>query len=42
MALLALPDLYGDVDVRAFRARFDPFRTLTAHYLLTGMRVARP
>ena len=26
--------LYGDVDVRATGARFDPFQNLTAHYLL--------
>jgi 3-methyladenine DNA glycosylase/8-oxoguanine DNA glycosylase len=26
--------LYGDVDVRAAGARFDPFQNLTAHYLL--------
>ena len=26
--------LYGDVDVRAIGARFDPFQNLTAHYLL--------
>ncbi len=34
---------YGDVDdLRAFGARFEPFQNLTAHYLLTGMRVAPP
>ena len=27
-------------DVRAFGQRFDPFQNLTAHYLLTGLRVA--
>jgi DNA-3-methyladenine glycosylase II len=27
-------------DVRAFGARFEPFQNLTAHYLLTGLRVA--
>ena len=26
-------------EVRAIRARFDPYQNLTAHYLLTGMRV---
>ena len=30
---------YGDVDVRATGDRFDPFQNLTAHYLLTGLRV---
>ena len=30
---------YGDVDVRAAGERFDPFQNLTAHYLLTGLRV---
>ncbi len=30
---------YGDVDVRALGDRFDPFQNLTAHYLLTGLRV---
>jgi DNA-3-methyladenine glycosylase II len=30
----ALQALYGDVDVRATGARFDPFQNLTAHYLL--------
>jgi DNA-3-methyladenine glycosylase II len=29
-------------DVRAFADRFDPFQNLTAHYLLTGYRVAPP
>src|SRR5712691_10745838 len=38
----AVAAFYGDVDVRAFGARFDPFQNLTAHYLLTGLRVARP
>jgi hypothetical protein len=26
--------LYGDADVHAIGARFDPFQNLTAHYLL--------
>ena len=30
----AVRSLYGDVDVRAAGARFDPFQNLTAHYLL--------
>ena len=30
----AVRALYGDVDVRAAAARFDPFQNLTAHYLL--------
>jgi DNA-3-methyladenine glycosylase II len=30
----AVRALYGDVDVRAVGARFDPFQNLTAHYLL--------
>jgi DNA-3-methyladenine glycosylase II len=30
----AVTALYGDVDVRAAGARFDPFQNLTAHYLL--------
>ena len=30
----AVRALYGDVDVRAAGARFDPFQNLTAHYLL--------
>ncbi len=29
-------------EVRAIGARFAPFQNLTAHYLLTGLRVARP
>jgi DNA-3-methyladenine glycosylase II len=29
-------------EVRAFGGRFDPFQNLTAHYLLTGYRVAPP
>ncbi len=29
-------------DVRAFGERFEPFQNLTAHYLLTGLRVAQP
>jgi DNA-3-methyladenine glycosylase II len=30
----AVAALYGDVDVRAIGARFEPFQNLTAHYLL--------
>jgi DNA-3-methyladenine glycosylase II len=30
----AVRGLYGDVDVRAVGARFEPFQNLTAHYLL--------
>ena len=30
----AVRALYGDVDVRAVGARFEPFQNLTAHYLL--------
>jgi len=29
-------------DLRSFGARFEPFQNLTAHYLLTGARVAPP
>jgi DNA-3-methyladenine glycosylase II len=35
----AVAAFYGEVDVRAFGARFDPFQNLTAHYLLTGQRL---
>jgi DNA-3-methyladenine glycosylase II len=35
----AVAAFYGDVDVRAIGDRFDPFQNLTAHYLLTGLRV---
>jgi 3-methyladenine DNA glycosylase/8-oxoguanine DNA glycosylase len=35
----AVAAFYGDVDVRAIGVRFDPFQNLTAHYLLTGLRV---
>jgi DNA-3-methyladenine glycosylase II len=39
----AVTAFYGDVpDVRAFAARFHPFENLSAHYLLTGLRVAPP
>ena len=39
----AVAAFYGDVpDVRAFSARFHPFENLTAHYLLTGLRVSPP
>jgi 3-methyladenine DNA glycosylase/8-oxoguanine DNA glycosylase len=39
----AVAAFYGDVDdVRAFGARFAPFQNLTAHYLLTGLRVHPP
>ncbi len=36
----AVAAFYGEVDVRAFGDRFDPFQNLAAHYLLTGLRVA--
>jgi DNA-3-methyladenine glycosylase II len=35
----AVRAFYGEVDVRAIGDRFDPFQNLTAHYLLTGLRV---
>jgi DNA-3-methyladenine glycosylase II len=35
----AVAAFYGDVDVRAAGERFEPFQNLTAHYLLTGLRV---
>jgi DNA-3-methyladenine glycosylase II len=39
----AVAAFYGDVpDLRAFADRFHPFANLTAHYLLTGLRVAPP
>jgi DNA-3-methyladenine glycosylase II len=39
----AVRAFYGEIDdVRAFGARFDPFQNLTAHYLLTGLRVHPP
>jgi DNA-3-methyladenine glycosylase II len=39
----AVAAFYGDVDdVRAFGARFSQFQNLTAHYLLTGLRVHPP
>jgi DNA-3-methyladenine glycosylase II len=39
----AVVAFYGPVeDVRAFGARFAPFQNLTAHYLLTGLRVHPP
>jgi DNA-3-methyladenine glycosylase II len=39
----AVAAFYGEVpDVRAFAARFHPFENLTAHYLLTGLRVMPP
>jgi DNA-3-methyladenine glycosylase II len=39
----AVRAFYGDVpDVRSFAARFHPFENLSAHYLLTGLRVAPP
>ena len=33
----AVRAIYGDVDVRAAGARFDPFQNLTAHYLLAQL-----
>jgi DNA-3-methyladenine glycosylase II len=39
----AVTAFYGDVsDIRAFAARFHPFENLSAHYLLTGLRVSPP
>lgn len=39
----AVAAFYGDVaDLRSFAARFHPFENLTAHYLLTGLRVNPP
>ena len=39
----AVAAFYGDVpDVRAFASHFHPFENLSAHYLLTGLRVAPP
>ena len=39
----AVRAFYGEVDdLRAFGARFHPFENLSAHYLLTGQRVAPP
>jgi 3-methyladenine DNA glycosylase/8-oxoguanine DNA glycosylase len=35
----AVRAFYGEVDVHAIGDRFDPFQNLTAHYLLTGLRV---
>lgn len=36
----AVASFYGEVDVRAFGERFEPFQNLTAHYLLTGLLVS--
>jgi DNA-3-methyladenine glycosylase II len=39
----AVTAFYGDVpDVRAFASRFHPFENLSAHYLLTGLRLYPP
>jgi len=39
----AVAAFYGDVpDLRAFAHRFHPFENLSAHYLLTGLRVVPP
>jgi DNA-3-methyladenine glycosylase II len=39
----AVAAFYGEVtDLRAFAPRFHPFENLTAHYLLTALRVAPP
>jgi len=35
----AVAAFYGDVDVREIGERLDPFQNLSAHYLLTGLRV---
>jgi DNA-3-methyladenine glycosylase II len=39
----AVAAFYGDVpDLRAFAARFHPFENLSAHYLLTALRLVPP
>ena len=39
----AVTAFYGDVpDVRAFGSHFHPFQNLSAHYLLTGLRLYPP
>ena len=39
----AVAAFYGEVaDLRAFGGRFAPFENLSAHYLLTGLRVMLP
>ena len=39
----AVAAFYGDVsDIRAFASRFHPFENLSAHYLLTGLRLFPP
>jgi DNA-3-methyladenine glycosylase II len=39
----AVAAFYGDVsDLRTFAGRFHPFENLTAHYLLTGLRLFPP
>jgi DNA-3-methyladenine glycosylase II len=39
----AVSAFYGEIpDVRAFSARFHPYENLSAHYLLTGLRVLPP
>jgi DNA-3-methyladenine glycosylase II len=39
----AVAAFYGDVpDLRAFAARFHPYENLSAHYLLTGLRLFPP
>ena len=39
----AVAAFYGDVpDLRSFASRFHPFENLTAHYLLTGLRLFPP
>ena len=39
----ALAAFYGDVpDPRGFAARFHPYENLSAHYLLTGLRLFQP
>ena len=39
----AVTAFYGDVpDVRTFGSQFHPFENLSAHYLLTGLRVSPP
>jgi DNA-3-methyladenine glycosylase II len=39
----AVAAFYGEVpDLRSLAARFHPFENLTAHYLLTGLRIVPP
>ena len=38
----AVAAFYPEAEVPELGARFEPFQNLTAHYLLTGLRVAPP